>query len=817
MRIALATAQVPFVRGGAELLAESLHRELVSRGHEVETLKIPFNWYPTDKLQDSMLAGSLLNLDKIGGHPIDLVIGLKFPAYLAQHPNKVFWLIHQHRQAYDHWDQGISDLLHQPKGRQLRSAIQNADREAFANRRMFTISQTVSDRLQSYLSIASKPLYHPPPIAHLLTPGTTEDYVLVPSRLNSEKRQDLVLRALAECNEPVRAIFVGAPDDDSIAAQLRSLAAKLKLESRVEWRSAVSAEDLAELYRHALAIVFVPHNEDYGYVTLEAMLAGKPVITVSDAGGPLEFIQDGLQGLVSEPSPAALARSLSAVWSDRALAQELGKAGLKRYQDLEIGWDSVINQLLGNAAKTAGVSLAQIQSLAARASAGDASNDRKESIEVALPLALADDNKSGNRTSEIDPSALPDAPYEFIPKTGSTVARAGVNSIAELFRAFDFGPSVNEEIAAYLDSHWLRYLQTAAMLPNQASLRILDLGAVRPHVFLGLLKLLHPHATFEAAVEKDYEAIGFEQFASRRDGPPLQVKTASFNVETDVFPYAENIFDVVLAMEVVEHLALNPAHMFSEVERVLRPNGKFIVTTPNITSDMALKKIFFGHAPYSFGVFVPYHGIYGRHNREYTPHEIELLGLSAGLSTASLFTKDVYLKEIDNAHAFAARFPDVQNPASLRGQNIFYIGSKSGAARDARPSPLYLEDPFAFLGSVVAQPPTPGSSEIILTLLNNGRKDWGDRTLNLVFTIIGGEAEHGAFIRMPLPIFVPAGEQRNLSIAAAPLSKQASCVLMARLERQGRGWLNSIGVKDIRFVAHAGALDAIARQFSTAK
>src|ERR1700738_2185291 len=143
MRIALANTHVPFVRGGAALLAESLHRELVSHGHEVEPLKIPFNGYPSDKLRDSMLAGSLLNLDKIGGHPIDLVIGLKFPAYLAPHPNKVFWLIHQHRQAYDHWDQGISDLLHQPKGRQLRSAIHDADREAFSDRRMFTISQTV--------------------------------------------------------------------------------------------------------------------------------------------------------------------------------------------------------------------------------------------------------------------------------------------------------------------------------------------------------------------------------------------------------------------------------------------------------------------------------------------------------------------------------------------------------------------------------------------------------------------------------------------------------------------------------------------------
>lgn len=787
MRIALATAQIPFVRGGSELLVESLHRELVARGHDVETLRLPFNWYPTDKLRDSMLAGSLLNLDRIGGHPIDLVIGLKFPAYLAQHPNKVFWLIHQHRQAYDQWDQGISDLLHQPKGRQLRSAIRTADRDAFLNRDVFTISQTVSDRLRAYLSIDSKPLYHPPPIAHLLAPDTVEEYVLVPSRLNVEKRQDLVLRALAECDRPVRAVFVGSPDDAAIGDQLRALAEKLKLDGRVEWRSSVSAEDLATLYNHALAVVFVPRNEDYGYVTLEAMLAGKPVITVSDAGGPLEFIQHGRQGLVSEPLPSALASALSAVWSDRSLAMELGIAGVKRYHDLGIGWDNVIGQLLDRSAT---------------------------SVRARPGASFLNDVSSANATVADEIQAnLPNAQY-YVPETASIVEQTGVNSISELFEVFDFGPDVNQEMAAYLDSHWLRYLQTAAMVPNQVGLRILDLGAVRPHVFLGLIKLLHPHASFEATVEKDYEAIGFEQFHSRRGGPPLEVTTSAFNVETDVYPYADGTFDVVLAMEVVEHLALNPAHMFSEVERILRPNGKFIVTTPNIVSDMALKKIFFGHAPYSFGVFVPYHGVYGRHNREYAPHEIELLGKSTGLSTASLITKDVYPKEIDDAHNFVARFSDLQYPVHLRGQNIFYVGQKSGAPRDSHHSPLYLEDPFAFLGSMTAQPATPGSGEILITLANDGSKDWGDKAINLVITVIAGEAAHGSLVRLPLPIYVPAGERRVLNLAAAPVSGQACCILMARLERQGRGWLNSIGVKDIRFVAHAGAIAAIARQFS---
>ncbi len=797
MRIALATAQVPFVRGGAELLTESLHRELVARGQEVEVVRLPFNWHPNHKLNASMQAGQLLDLDQLGGHPIDLVIGLKFPAYLARHPNKVFWLIHQHRQAYEHWDEGISDMLPQPDGREMRSAIWNADRSAFAGNRMFTISQTVTDRLQKYLQIQSKPLYHPPPIAHLLTPASSEDYVLVPSRLNSEKRQDLVLRALAECSQPVRAIFVGAPDDNRIALELQALATELGVADRVIWRGAVSAEELARLYSHALAVVFVPRNEDYGYVTLEGMLAAKPLITVTDAGGPLEFIEDGRAGLVTEPSPVAVSRSLAQLWNNRSMAQELGKGAMNRYAELNINWDNIIGELLGLATVTQSLPTLRVQSdrLAGQTVRSSDENTVDGSADGNMP-----------RTTKAD--------YNHNPDVNAIARRAKTPNIRALFDAFEFGPNVNDEMAIYLESHWLRYLQTAALLPNRSALRILDLGAGRPHIFFGLLKLLDPKATFDAVVEKDYEAVGYESYPSRRGGPPLEISTTAFNVETDAFPYADSTYDIVLAMEVVEHLALNPAHMFREVARVLRPDGQFVVTTPNISSDMALQKIFQGHAPYSFGAFVPYHGVYGRHNREYTPHEIEDLGKLAGLSTSCLMTKDVYPAQVNDAHVFAARFPNLKNPPALRGQNIFYLGAKMGNAPDMRPSSLYLEDPFAFTGSMSATAPDANSEDLSLTFKNSGRKDWSDQTVNIVLTLIGGEGKHGRFFRFPLPLFVPAGETRTIIFPIGPRIGRASCVLLARLERRSHGWLSLIGVADIRFVADAGALDAISELLS---
>ncbi|WP_406857372.1 hypothetical protein ABEG18_07035 [Alsobacter sp. KACC 23698] len=112
MRIALVTTQGPFVTGGAELLARSLRDQLVQYGHEAEIVSLPFKWYPPSVLLDQMIAASLTDTSNFNGVPVDLAIGLKFPAYLARHPNLVFWLLHQHRSAYDEWDSGVSDLLH---------------------------------------------------------------------------------------------------------------------------------------------------------------------------------------------------------------------------------------------------------------------------------------------------------------------------------------------------------------------------------------------------------------------------------------------------------------------------------------------------------------------------------------------------------------------------------------------------------------------------------------------------------------------------------------------------------------------------------
>ena len=102
MRIVVAAPQVPFVRGGAELMAEDLVAALQARDHEAELVTVPFKWYPGTRVLDQAFLWRLVDLTESDGRPIDRVIATKFPAYCVRHPNKVAWVLHQFRQAYDY-------------------------------------------------------------------------------------------------------------------------------------------------------------------------------------------------------------------------------------------------------------------------------------------------------------------------------------------------------------------------------------------------------------------------------------------------------------------------------------------------------------------------------------------------------------------------------------------------------------------------------------------------------------------------------------------------------------------------------------------
>jgi glycosyltransferase involved in cell wall biosynthesis len=347
MRILIATAQVPFIRGGAEILAEGLMHALRAQGHQAEIVAIPFKWYPPERILDQVLACRLLDVGESAGDPVDRVIGLKFPAYLIPHPRKVLWLLHQFRTAYELWDHPLGDLHHYANGPQVREAIQRIDRclipEAKA---VFTISKNVSSRLWRHCGIDSIPLYHPPASAEQFYDAGAGDYFFYPSRLASLKRQALVVQALAATQRPVRVRFAGSADEVAYGEELEMLVRELNIAHRVEWLGQVTEEEKRALYAHALGVIFPPVDEDYGYVTLEAMLASKPLITCTDSGAPLEFVQSDVTGLIVEPSPQAMAGAMDRLWDDRGWARALGEAGRKRYDGLNISWTTVVERLV---------------------------------------------------------------------------------------------------------------------------------------------------------------------------------------------------------------------------------------------------------------------------------------------------------------------------------------------------------------------------------------------------------------------------------------------------------------------------------------
>jgi glycosyltransferase involved in cell wall biosynthesis len=174
-----------------------------------------------------------------------------------------------------------------------------------------------------------------------LKPGPTGDYVLSVGRLEGNKRVDLIVRALAHAGPRVRLVVVG---EGPLRAGLEKTAEELRVGDRVTFTGGVSEQQLVDLYAGALAVLFPPFDEDYGYVTLEAFLARKAVITTTDAGGPLEFVEDDVTGLVCDPTPEALGSAIARLAANPNAAASLGQAGHERAS--AITWDGVVDRLM---------------------------------------------------------------------------------------------------------------------------------------------------------------------------------------------------------------------------------------------------------------------------------------------------------------------------------------------------------------------------------------------------------------------------------------------------------------------------------------
>lgn len=343
-------AKVPFTRGGQEVLVATLRKELEKRGHLVDTVELPYQPLPKENLLSQAAQWRSLDLSRAGAHPVDLIIATKFPTYYARHTKKSLWLVHQHRAVFDLYGTRYSDISDDPRDEALRRALVSGDTTVIRECAYVSgISKNVVQRLEAFSGIKGDVLYPPLSQGNRYRTLPAEQYVLSVGRLCSIKRVDLMVKALPIVHNSVKLKIVGTPDEPGIMDYFKNEIDKHHLWDRVEFLGRVSDDELLDLYARSAVVYYAPHDEDYGYVTLEAHASSKPVISAVDSGGVLEFVEHEVNGLVVEPNSDAIGHAVNRLIENPEWAVQLGVAGRSRIEQsgiLEQGWDQIVNALL---------------------------------------------------------------------------------------------------------------------------------------------------------------------------------------------------------------------------------------------------------------------------------------------------------------------------------------------------------------------------------------------------------------------------------------------------------------------------------------
>jgi len=340
MRLAVCMPQVPFERGGTEIFADGLVGALRAQGHETELVTVPYKWYPREEVLTQAFVWRLLDLQEANGRPIDAVIATKFPSYAIRHPRKVVWLLHQFRQAWDLDRTELGQFSESAEDRALRRKVLEFDRVTLGEARaIFTTSSIVAGRLRDSTGLEAEVLAPPPAPLDFHCTGY-EDFILSVNRLDRAKRIDLLLEAAAHAPD-VRVVIAGdGPDRE----RLEGIARERGLNGRATFTGRVDDSELADLYARCLGVYYAPVDEDYGLVPYEAFLSQKPVITATDAGGPLDIVRDLETGLVVAPTVEDVARACTWLREHSDDARKLGRAG--RDVARAVTWDACIERLL---------------------------------------------------------------------------------------------------------------------------------------------------------------------------------------------------------------------------------------------------------------------------------------------------------------------------------------------------------------------------------------------------------------------------------------------------------------------------------------
>ncbi|MEP6609771.1 MAG: glycosyltransferase family 4 protein [Burkholderiaceae bacterium] len=343
-RVLVLGAQVPFARGGAENLNAGLVKAIADfvPDVEVDLVQLPFKHRPEQQLLADMMNWRLIDITEVDGRKVDLVIATKFPTYAVRHPNKVLWLVHQYRQAYELagtiYDVPALSEVEAAARKKLRELDTRFIGECVAR---FAISETVSERLLRFNDLLSIPLWPPSLLQDRIQAGTYGESILYFGRLDRVKRVGLLVDAASRVPE-VRVVICGAgPDRPALQTQIDGLG----LHDRVRLAGHLPESALIDEIARARAVFYGPFDEDYGYATIEAFLAEKPVITCSDSGEAARMVERTGAGWVVDATPAAIADAIIKVFStDDPTLRALGAGGAAFARGLS--WRNIVDTMV---------------------------------------------------------------------------------------------------------------------------------------------------------------------------------------------------------------------------------------------------------------------------------------------------------------------------------------------------------------------------------------------------------------------------------------------------------------------------------------
>lgn len=280
--------------------------------------------------------------------------------------------------------------------------------------------------------------------------------------------------------------------------------------------------------------------------------------------------------------------------------------------------------------------------------------------------------------------------------TATTVRPAAPAPVPEPPRAEPVEPEYlktwvsDPDAQSYLQTHTSRLVRTLELTPpGSPDERILEMGA-----YLQITPALRTKLGYGYVRGCYYGELGRvdHKTVTSEDGETFECDVDHFDAERDPFPYPDDHFHTVLCCELIEHLFDDPMHLMCEVNRILKPGGHLVLTTPNIAALRGVAAILQGYHPGFFHAYIrpnPDGEVDARHNREYTPREVYQLLETAGFAVTHLDTAPFREEPRPEYHWVLHLLRRYQLPTELREDGIYAVGRKTGPVRERYPGWLY--------------------------------------------------------------------------------------------------------------------------------